>query len=69
MHDTITYVKQRADKDAAFTYEIIVVDDGSRDKTADVAMSFVEKEGCEHVRLLKLVKNRGKGGAVTEVRP
>lgn len=45
-------------------YEIIVVDDGSRDCTSKVAMMYVEKYGDDKVRLLKLEKNRGKGGAV-----
>ncbi|KAK9369280.1 nucleotide-diphospho-sugar transferase [Lipomyces kononenkoae] len=48
-------------------YEILVVDDGSRDKTTEVALAFAEKNGLaeERMRVCKLVKNRGKGGAVT----
>lgn len=45
-------------------YEIIVVDDGSRDGTSKVAMKYVEKFGDDKVRVLTLAKNRGKGGAV-----
>ena len=44
------------------SYEILVVDDGSRDKTRD----FVEQFGKAHpgVRLLSYTENRGKGYAV-----
>jgi len=46
------------------SYEVIIVDDGSRDKTSEVGLSYVDKYGCEKVRVLTLAKNRGKGGAV-----
>ena len=39
-------------------FEIIVVNDGSRDGTAEIAQSFAD------VRLIDLNPNRGKGGAV-----
>lgn len=44
-------------------YEVIVVDDGSKDKTADVAMQYFKKYP-KTLRYLKLIKNQGKGGAV-----
>ncbi|XP_046995564.1 dolichyl-phosphate beta-glucosyltransferase [Schistocerca americana] len=47
-----------------FKYEIIVVSDGSTDNTVSVASQYTKKFGSEKVRVLKLVKNRGKGGAV-----
>lgn len=46
------------------SFEVIVVSDGSTDNTCDVVMEYVKKYGAEKVRLLKLTKNRGKGGAV-----
>lgn len=81
MDETLTYLKSRAATDANFTWEIIIVDDGSPDRTTAVAntcdiesdflflinnkiSSYVAKEGTDNVRLLKLQKNVGKGGAV-----
>ncbi|KAL0099502.1 hypothetical protein PUN28_020191 [Cardiocondyla obscurior] len=44
------------------TYEVLVVSDGSTDKTIDVAHHYASKYNT--IRVLNLVKNRGKGGAV-----
>ncbi|KAL2258737.1 hypothetical protein VTK26DRAFT_7825 [Humicola hyalothermophila] len=47
-------------------YEILVIDDGSRDRTVDVALEFSRRHGLHDIlRVVKLAKNRGKGGAVT----
>jgi dolichyl-phosphate beta-glucosyltransferase len=47
-------------------YEILVIDDGSRDRTVDVALAFSRRHGLHDIlRVVKLEKNRGKGGAVT----
>ncbi|KAL7928483.1 family 2 glycosyltransferase [Trichoderma chlorosporum] len=47
-------------------YEIIIVNDGSRDKTVDVVLDFAQKNGLHDVlRVVSLAKNRGKGGGVT----
>lgn len=47
-------------------YEILVVDDGSRDRTVDVCLEFSRRQGLHEIlRVIKLEKNRGKGGAVT----
>lgn len=47
-------------------YEIIVVSDGSRDNTVDVVLEFARKKELHDIlRVVKLEKNRGKGGAVT----
>lgn len=47
-------------------YEILIVNDGSRDKTVDVALAFSRKYQLHDVlRVCTLKENRGKGGAVT----
>uniref|UniRef100_A0A2H8TPG6 dolichyl-phosphate beta-glucosyltransferase n=1 Tax=Melanaphis sacchari TaxID=742174 RepID=A0A2H8TPG6_9HEMI len=46
------------------TFEVIVVSDGSTDKTCDVVMEYVQQYSSDRIRLLKLLQNRGKGGAV-----
>jgi dolichyl-phosphate beta-glucosyltransferase len=47
-------------------YEIILVNDGSKDKTVDVALRFSKKHRLHDVlRIVSLKENRGKGGAVT----
>lgn len=49
------------------SYEILIIDDGSKDKTFDRALQFAkdnENKGGKNIRVVKLAKNRGKGGAV-----
>jgi dolichyl-phosphate beta-glucosyltransferase len=47
----------------AYTSEVIVVDDGSRDQTAQTVLNFQARAG-ERLRLLRNPGNRGKGYAV-----
>lgn len=49
-----------------FTYEVIVVDDGSQDGTTNCAVNYAQKLGNQRVRVITLPNNRGKGGAVRE---
>lgn len=47
-------------------YEILIVNDGSTDKTIDVALNFSRKNQLHDIlRVCTLQQNRGKGGAVT----
>ena len=46
------------------SYEVIIVDDGSKDTTTEVGLGYVDKYGCDKLRVLSLAKNRGEGGAV-----
>ncbi|CAD6243155.1 GSCOCG00009666001-RA-CDS [Cotesia congregata] len=49
-------------KKSGLTYEVIVVSDGSTDKTVQVAQNYAKK--YDTLRVLELIENRGKGGAV-----
>ena len=60
------------------SYEVLVVDDGSRDGTTDVALELAEElekkwsaKGRRirgSIKVVTLVRNRGKGGSVKHVR-
>lgn len=60
LDECLEYLENR--KKSGLTYEVIVVSDGSVDKTVEIAHSYSKK--YETVRVLNLIKNRGKGGAV-----
>ncbi|XP_064405059.1 dolichyl-phosphate beta-glucosyltransferase-like [Halichondria panicea] len=62
--ETMEYLENRQKSDPSFTYEVVVVNDGSPDNTSQEAINFVQQYGCDKIRLLELDKNRGKGGAV-----
>ena len=49
-------------KDKRLPYEIVVVDDGSRDKTLSRAIKYASRNG--HVKVLSYTQNEGKGYAV-----
>jgi dolichyl-phosphate beta-glucosyltransferase len=49
-------------KDKNFNYEIIVVNDGSKDKTNEIVLDFVKKHS--KIRLINNPKNMGKGYSV-----
>ncbi|VDK31815.1 unnamed protein product [Taenia asiatica] len=58
MEEALSYLTSRTVSQPKFSFEIIIVDDGS------VAISYSEKYTSNVVRVLKLARNRGKGAAV-----
>ncbi len=65
LQETLAYLAHRRDRQGPnFTYEVVIVDDGSSDNTAHVAFKYVRKHGFDAVRVLRLPSNRGKGFAV-----
>uniref|UniRef100_A0A0N5BK58 dolichyl-phosphate beta-glucosyltransferase n=1 Tax=Strongyloides papillosus TaxID=174720 RepID=A0A0N5BK58_STREA len=62
LQECTEYLTARSKKEKDFTYEIIVVDDGSRDDTSEVAYTYA----MNNLRVLKLAKNKGKGGAIRD---
>ncbi|KAH7713109.1 dolichyl-phosphate beta-glucosyltransferase [Aphelenchoides avenae] len=61
LDECLEYLEGRVRQEKQFTYEVIVVDDGSRDRTADIAFDYSAKYP---VHVLQLPKNVGKGGTV-----
>lgn len=78
LDEAISHLESKRKNNASpFSYEIIVVDDGSRDTTSAVSINFMKKsllsivdeeKRLREVRTLTLSGNRGKGGAVIQVR-
>ncbi|RAL51249.1 hypothetical protein DM860_010751 [Cuscuta australis] len=64
LYEMLFYLQRRAAKDKSFTYEVIIVDDGSADRTKTEAFKFVKKHTVENVRVILLGRNHGKGEAI-----
>ena len=64
LDETIHFLEAKLQRSASFSYEIIVVDDGSRDATCAVVLQYSKQHGTDKIRLLRLHQNHGKGGAV-----
>ncbi|XAR66282.1 Dolichyl-phosphate beta-glucosyltransferase [Bertholletia excelsa] len=62
--ETLNYLQQRAAKDDSFSYEVLIIDDGSADGTTRVAFDFVRKYTVDNVRVILLGRNHGKGEAI-----
>lgn len=63
LFDLSCYFNQTSPLAYAHIFQIIIVDDGSTDKTAILAVKYYSADP-QHVRLISLSKNQGKGGAV-----
>ena len=68
LDECLEYLESSLKKNPKSTYEVIIVDDGSKDATSEVALKYAEQYGTQKVRVLTLKENRGKGGAVRLVR-
>ncbi|ORZ21722.1 nucleotide-diphospho-sugar transferase [Lobosporangium transversale] len=66
MKETLHFLNARAQKDLSFTFEILIVDDGSQDQTVKAALEIAQQEQNKDIRVLSFEKNRGKGGAVIQ---
>jgi dolichyl-phosphate beta-glucosyltransferase len=49
MDETMRYLKKRAAADPSFTYELVIVDDGSKDKTYQVC-AWLAPSSTRHAR-------------------
>ncbi|XP_067626255.1 dolichyl-phosphate beta-glucosyltransferase [Eurosta solidaginis] len=63
MEECLNFLEEKS-KDASFTYEVIVVSDGSSDGTVSLALKYSKRFTANKLRVLELIDNRGKGGAV-----
>ncbi|KAG0259223.1 dolichyl-phosphate beta-glucosyltransferase [Mortierella polycephala] len=66
LNETLDFLKTRAHKDESFTFEILILDDGSQDGTVRVALEMAQQRDIKDIRVLSFEKNRGKGGAVIQ---
>lgn len=64
MDECLEYMEAELRRDSRNTYEVIVVSDGSRDGTVAEGWRYSKQMSSDKVRVLDLVQNRGKGGAV-----
>ncbi|RDX92016.1 Dolichyl-phosphate beta-glucosyltransferase [Mucuna pruriens] len=64
LEESMNYLQQRTLKDPSFSYEVVIIDDGSADETKRVAFEFVRKYTVDKVRVILLGRNHGKGEAI-----
>lgn len=61
LDETLAYLAEQK-----YSWEVIIVDDGSRDKTSEIGLRYSAREGSDRVRVMTLEANQGKGGAVQQ---
>jgi len=59
LHSIEAYLSRQS-----YLYEVIVVNDGSKDKTVEVVSRLISE--CSFIRLINYKNNRGKGWVVKE---
>uniref|UniRef100_A0A0N5A7V8 DNA-directed RNA polymerases I and III subunit RPAC1 n=1 Tax=Syphacia muris TaxID=451379 RepID=A0A0N5A7V8_9BILA len=65
LHDCLQYLSERSLEDNDFTFEVIIVDDGSTDNTAKQALYFGRRYDDKNtIKVLKLDCNQGKAKMV-----
>ncbi|OVA19736.1 Glycosyl transferase [Macleaya cordata] len=64
LDETMNYLQQRMAKEKSFSYEVLIVDDGSSDGTNKVAFDFIKKYSIDNIRIILLGRNHGKGEAI-----
>ncbi|BFF95530.1 dolichyl-phosphate beta-glucosyltransferase [Drosophila madeirensis] len=64
LDECVAFLEDKSKRKSNFNYEVIVVSDGSADATVSIALRYSKKYGADKVRVLELIENRGKGGAV-----
>ncbi|KAK8830699.1 hypothetical protein WA577_004426 [Blastocystis sp. JDR] len=64
LDECIAYLMQRESEHPNFTWEIIIVDDGSRDRTKEIGWEYAKRYNNPNIRVLVEYHNRGKGGAI-----
>lgn len=64
LDEALNYLQHRSGSDESFTYEVLIVDDGSKDRTSKIAFNYVRKFKIDNVRVLLLGRNHGKGEAI-----
>lgn len=62
LDETLNYLKSREEKDKSFTWEIVIVNDGSKDKTKEVVLNYAKE--YPNIFLLNQPVNMGKGAAI-----